>query len=122
MRALTSNDVARIRELTDALFEIAEEVGLDMGIDVKAGDKNGYKKAIEIYRANGYRDLDNKRAIPGRVDIYTRMDNGETDCVATSNDDEREWFSIDDGDYNGHIAALFEEVRNEIIEVGRRAS
>lgn len=121
MRALTSNDVKRIRELVDGLYEIAEDVGLDMEIDVRAGDMNRSAKIIEIVRANGYVELNDTRCIPGRVTIKTEHNNevgdGDSYYMTTSNK-LAEVFWIE-GECNGHIAAVFEELRNETIDVDK---
>ena len=123
MRAIVSDDVARIRALAEELFKIAEEVGLDIDVEARAGDKNSYSRSIELSRANGYRDLSTQHKIPGRVDIDTHWSDGETWYTATSDKDSLSgiWYE-DKGDSNGHIAALFEEVREETIDVGRRTA
>lgn len=118
MGKMTGYDVASIWKYIDALYSLAEKIGIDMDISLNPKENRLFSRSVEITRNNGWRECQGKNEIPGRVDIKESA-SSENSIYYHATGTPTDTFYQFDVDNFDHIAELFEEVKYKNISTER---
>ena len=117
MGKMTGYDVASIWKYIDALYSLAENIGIDMEISLNPKENRLFSRSVEITRNNGWKEC-GENEIPGRVDIRESV-SPENSIYYQATGTPTDTFYQFDVDNFDHIAELFEEVKYKNISTER---